>query len=43
VGHVVEWRDDESDEESLDLVAGQRDQVGWGGIAGVFVGADDCK
>jgi hypothetical protein len=40
VGRVVERLDDEGDEQALDLVAGQRDQVGLAGMAGVFVGTD---
>ena len=41
VGHVVHGLDDKYREQSLDLVAGERDQPVRGGMAGVFVGSDD--
>lgn len=41
VGCVMDWLDDECDEQALDLVAGQRHQVGRPGTVGVFVSTDD--
>lgn len=41
VGCIVHGPDDQRREQSLDLVAGERDQLVRGGMAGVFVGADD--
>jgi hypothetical protein len=41
VGDVVQWLDDNRDEQAPDLVAGQRSQVGRSGMVGVFVCADD--
>ena len=41
VGRIVHGPDDEGREQSLDLVAGERDQIVRGGMAGVFVSADD--
>ena len=43
VGCVVGRPNDECDEQALDLVAEQRDQPVRGGIAGVFVRADDSE
>jgi hypothetical protein len=41
VDHVVQRLDDNRGEQSLDLVAGQRDQVGWPWTVGVFACTDD--
>lgn len=41
VGRVVDALGNEGDEQTGDLVAGERDQVVSGGLAGVFVGTDD--
>ncbi|GAA2436722.1 hypothetical protein GCM10010191_59410 [Actinomadura vinacea] len=41
MGHVVHGLDDKHREQALDLVTGERDQPVRGGMAGVFVGADD--
>lgn len=41
VGRVVDSLGNEGDEQAGDLVAGERDQLVLGGLAGVFVRADD--
>lgn len=41
VGCIAHGPDDERREQSLDLVAGERNQPVRGGMAGVFVGRDD--
>jgi glutamate dehydrogenase/leucine dehydrogenase len=41
VGRAVNGPDNNTDEQALDFVAGQRDQVARCGAACVFVGADD--
>ncbi len=43
VSCLVSGPDEERCEQALDLVAGERDQSVRGGVAGVFVGADDGK
>ena len=41
VDHVVQRLDDNRGEQALDLVAEQRDQVGWPWTVGVFACTDD--
>jgi hypothetical protein len=41
VGYLVHGLDGQSDEQSLDLVAGERDEPVRCGMPGVFVGADN--
>lgn len=41
VGRIVHGPEDECREQALELVAGERDQPVRGGVAGVFIGADD--
>lgn len=43
VGCIVHGLDDLCREQSLDLVAGERDQPVRGGMAGVFVSTDDSE
>jgi hypothetical protein len=38
---MVDGSDDEGGEQALDLVAGERDQLTWPGVVGVFGGAHD--
>lgn len=43
MGRAVSGPDNDTDEQALDLVAGQRDQVARRGAVCVFVGADHCE
>lgn len=40
MGRVVAGADEESDEQALDFVAGERYEGVWCGVAGVFVGVE---